>query len=100
MAPPAVLYPPNYVFLDADGVPIAGGFVYTYEAGTSTPLATYSDVDLSIPNDNPLELNSSGFSDTMMYCLPQSYKVNLEDADNVQVAGWPVDNYGVAVPDL
>ncbi|HEX7767992.1 MAG TPA: hypothetical protein VF443_14870 [Nitrospira sp.] len=100
MAVAAVLFAPNYVFLDADANPIAGGKLFTYEAGLSTPLATYSDASLTTPNTNPIILNSSGFSDTMIFSLDQAYKVDLFDANDVQVPGWPRDTYGVAAPDF
>ena len=32
--------PPFLQFLDSDGNPLAGGKVYTYAAGTTTPKAT------------------------------------------------------------
>lgn len=46
-------------FSDA-GVPLAGGSVYTYIAGTTTPQATYTDSTLGTPNANPVVLDSGG----------------------------------------
>jgi len=46
-------------FSDA-GVPLVGGKVYTYEAGTSTPLATYQDSTGVTANTNPIILDSRG----------------------------------------
>ena len=34
---------PKLQFFGADGLPLVGGKLYTYAAGTSTPLATYTD---------------------------------------------------------
>ncbi len=49
-------------FLDDLGVPVAGGFLYTYEAGTAfgIPQDVYTDSDLSVPFENPVPLNSAG----------------------------------------
>ncbi len=47
-------------FLDDNGDPLAGGKLYSYEAGTSTPLATYTDVTGSVANSNPVILDSGG----------------------------------------
>jgi len=30
-------------FFDNNGIPLAGGLIYTYQAGSSTPLVTYTD---------------------------------------------------------
>lgn len=38
----------------------AGGFVATYAAGTTTPIATYTDATLTTPNSNPVRLNAIG----------------------------------------
>lgn len=51
---------PNQQFLDNNGVPLAGGLVYTYQAGTSTPASTYTDSGISVPNANPIVLDSAG----------------------------------------
>lgn len=47
-------------FFDNNGVPLAGGLIYTYQAGTSTPLATYTDNGGTTANANPIVLDSSG----------------------------------------
>ncbi len=47
-------------FCDANGKPLAGGFVYTYQVGTTTPATTYQDYLLTIPNANPIILDGDG----------------------------------------
>lgn len=47
-------------FCDANGQPLAGGAVYFYVVGTTTPLATYQDQGLTVPNSNPVVLDSAG----------------------------------------
>ena len=47
-------------FFDNTGLPLNGGLIYTYQAGSSTPLATYTDVNGTIANSNPIVLDSSG----------------------------------------
>ena len=47
-------------YFDNNGVPLAGGLIYTYQAGTSTPLATYTDNGGTIANANPIVLDSAG----------------------------------------
>jgi len=57
----AVLAPqPKAQFFDANGSPLVGGKVYTYAAGTTTPLATYTDASAATPNTNPVILDSRG----------------------------------------
>lgn len=42
------------------GVPAAGFKLYTYESGTTTPKATYTDQAGTIPNTNPITLDADG----------------------------------------
>ncbi len=55
----ALLPVPRIQFSDANGVPLAGGFVYSYAAGTSTPLATYQDALGAAANTNPVALGAA-----------------------------------------
>ncbi len=54
-------------FFDNNGIPLSGGLLYTYQAGSSTPLSTYTDINETIPNSNPIVLNSSGRLDNEVW---------------------------------
>lgn len=45
---------------DANGNPLAGALIYTYETGTTTPLTTYTTSALSVQNANPIEADAAG----------------------------------------
>lgn len=47
-------------FFDNNGDPLSGGLVYTYDAGTTTPRATYTDDGGGTANTNPIVLDSAG----------------------------------------
>lgn len=47
-------------FFDDYGTPLAGGLIYTYQAGSSTPLATYTDNNGTVANANPIVLDAAG----------------------------------------
>ena len=47
-------------FFDNTGLPLNGGLIYTYQAGSSTALATYTDINGTTANSNPIVLDSSG----------------------------------------
>src|SRR5678815_5281586 len=89
---------PNIQFFDADGNPLAGGFLQFYTAGSTTPEDTFSDSDLdpAHANVNPIELDADGRSPTPIYLSPIGYKVVLKDADLVtiwtrdEIEGWNV----------
>lgn len=67
-------------FYDKDGQPLSGGKVYTYEAGTSTPLDTYKDVDFKISNTNPIILDETGSADVF---LKDTYRFRIFDKDDI-----------------
>lgn len=75
-------------FFDSNGDPLSGGLVYTYLAGTSTPLATYSDQEIT-PNTNPVVLDSNGEADIILAAV-STYKIILKDS--LGVTQWTVDN--------
>jgi hypothetical protein len=51
---------PLFSETDTNGNPLAGGQVFTYQAGTNTLLATYTDATLTVPNTNPVILDEYG----------------------------------------
>jgi hypothetical protein len=53
---------PNPQYFDNSGLPLAFGCVFTYQLGTTTPLASYSDRTGTVPNANPVILDASGFA--------------------------------------
>ena len=60
-APTVVISPvPKLAFFDNNGKPLAGGCVATYQAGTTTPLQTFTDATGMVPNPNPVMLDASG----------------------------------------
>ncbi len=64
-------------------LPLAGGQLFTYQAGSSTPFATYTTVNGTIANQNPIILGSDGKLPNELW-LQQgySYKFVLEDANS------------------
>lgn len=86
----AVLGPsPKAQFFAADGQPLVGGKVYTYAAGTTTPLSTFTDAAAVTPNTNPIILDSRGECN-IWYAPAASYKIILKSATDV--TQWSVDN--------
>ena len=84
----AVLTPqPKMQFTTAAGVPLSGGKVYTYTAGTTTPQATYTDYTAATPNSNPIILDSRG--EANIWLGSALYKFKLTDANDVEI--WTVD---------
>lgn len=61
------------------GLPLAGGKLYSYQAGTSTPLATYTDRSGAVANANPVVLDSAGRADVWL-SVNVAYKLVLEDS--------------------
>jgi len=78
-----VLVKPKVQFFDDNGDPLVGGKVYTYEAGTTTPLATYTDKDEGTPNANPVILDSRGEAD--IWLSNANYKVVVHNSEDVEI---------------
>jgi hypothetical protein len=82
-------------FLGNTGLPLSGGKVYTYQAGSSTPLSTYTTVDGTIANANPIILGTSGRPPSEIWLTQgYNYKLVLKDSSDVLIATY--DNiYGI-----
>jgi hypothetical protein len=70
-------------FFDNSGAPLAGGLVFTYQAGGTVPQATYTDSTGATPNPNPVVLDSAGRAD--IWCLAASYRFDLKTAGGVLI---------------
>jgi hypothetical protein len=49
--------------MNSRGEPVAGGFVFLYEPGTTTFITSYFGADLVTPHQNPVRLSGSGRAD-------------------------------------
>jgi len=80
---------------NAQGQPLNAGLIYTYQAGTSTPLATYTTSAGSVANTNPIVLGADGRPPQEIWLVQGSaYKFALYDSIGNLL--WTYDNiYGV-----
>lgn len=83
---------PKLQFFGTDGLPLVGGKLYTYAAGTTTPLASYTDHTGVTANTNPVILDSNGEANVWLpettaykYVLKTSEDVTLYTVDYVSV---------------
>ena len=84
----APLFGAGWQGFDNQGNVLAGGKLYTYQAGTTSPYATWSDFGLTIPNGNPIILNSAGRPSSEIWFDSSSYKVVLTDTNNNIIGTW------------
>lgn len=82
------LVSPVIRFQDANGKPLVGGKLFSYQAGTTTPLATYVDSTTSAVNTNPTILDSTGSAS--VFLSNNVYKLVLQNSAGV--VQWTADN--------
>ena len=87
----------GWQFFDANGVPLSGGKIYSYQAGTTTPAPTYTSNTGNTAHANPIILNSSGRIATGEIWQPAgtNYKYVLETSTGVLIGSF--DNVGTIV---
>lgn len=86
----------GWQFFDNNGLPLNGGKIYTYAAGTSTPLTTYTSWAGNIPNSNPIILDSAGRTPEQIWATEGLlYKYVVADSNDVVIRTW--DNIGGSV---
>lgn len=73
----------SFQCLGLDGKPLAGGKVYTYEAGTTTPKSTYTTHEGDVPNTNPVILDQNGKA--KIFLGDGAYRIRIEDKDGALV---------------
>lgn len=71
-------------FVGLDNLPLVGGLLYTYQAGSTTPLTTYTGIDGTIACANPIVLGTNGLPPTEIWLTSTStYKFVLATSANV-----------------
>lgn len=86
----ALLAPfPKFLAVDSAGASLPGALIYTYAAGTTTPLATYTDSTGTVPNSNPVVCDSAGAANVWL-TAGSAYKFVLQNSSGV--VQWTVDN--------
>jgi len=71
-------------FFDNNGVPLSGGLIYTYQAGSSTLLTTYTTNNGTVPNTNPIILDAAGRTPNEVWLQTgYSYKFVLQTSTGV-----------------
>ena len=85
--PVAPIVQPHASFVDAGGNPCVGCTLGTFAAGTTTPLATYTDSTGTSTNPNPVVMDASGSAN--IWLANSSYKLILSTAGGATL--WTVD---------
>lgn len=77
-------------FFTNNGVPLAGGKLYSYLAGTTTPATTYTSSSGGTAHTNPIVLDSGGRVSGGEVWLTEnvSYKFILKDSNDVLIATY------------
>ncbi|KKL94906.1 hypothetical protein LCGC14_1860030 [marine sediment metagenome] len=83
-------------FLGVSGSPLSGGNVHTYSAGTTMPLASYTDPSCSVVNPNPVILDSDGkapiWFDSPGKVIVIMKRFDLKTRKIMDNVVWTVDN--------
>lgn len=83
-----------------NGSPLSGGKLFVYNAGTTTKATTFTDSSGSVPNTNPIILDSNGQASVWL-SPTQFYKFVLSpptDSDPPTNPYWTVDNVSAPSP--
>jgi hypothetical protein len=77
-------------FFTNTGAVLTGGKLYTYEAGTTTPQATYTTNVGNVARTNPVVLDAAGRvpDGGEIWITSQAYKFVLTDATDVLIATY------------
>lgn len=82
-------------FLGLTGLPLSGGRLYSYQAGSSTPFATYTTASGNIANANPIILGTDGRAPSEIWLtFGYNYKFILQDSAGSTIATYD-DIYGI-----
>lgn len=81
----------GWQFLDDSANPLTGGLLYVYQAGTTTPVTTYTSSSGVVANSNPIVLDAAGRVAEQIWLDPSySYKFVLKSSTGSTI--WTKDN--------
>jgi len=85
----------GFQFFNNDGLPLNAGKIYTYQAGSTTPLSTFTDSSGLIANTNPIILGTDGRPPSTIWLTEGFfYKFVLKTSSDVTIQTY--DNlYGI-----
>lgn len=76
-------------FFDDNGVPLSGGLLYSYAAGTTSAAPTYTSASGLSANPNPIVLDAGGRVPNEIWLTTNTeYKFVLKDSDSVLIGTW------------
>jgi len=76
-------------FFDSNGTPLAGGLLYVYTAGTTTPATTWTTSSGAVANTNPIVLNAAGRTPFEIWLNSGvTYKFALYTSTNVLIGTY------------
>ena len=86
----------GWQFFTDNGAILSGGMIYTYAAGGTTPLATYTDRTGATPNANPIILDAAGRTPSQVWSTEGLlYKYVVKTSTDTTIRSW--DNIGGSV---
>jgi hypothetical protein len=75
------------VFLDANGSPLAFGYLYSWVSGTASATPLYTDALMAVPHPNPARFDAAGEITLYMPAIAMKWEVR----DALGVSQWTVD---------
>lgn len=76
-------------FFDSNGAPLSGGLLYTFAAGTTTPVSTYTSRSGAALNTNPIVLDAAGRTPAEIWLDGGVlYKFVLKNSAFVQIGSY------------
>lgn len=87
-------------FFTNSGSPLTGGLIYSYAAGTTTPLATYTSSSGNTAHPNPIVLDSAGRVNEIWVSEGLIYKFVLKDSVGVLIGTFDNINGTYVAADL
>jgi hypothetical protein len=94
---------PRPQYFDTNGNPLAFGCVFTYAAGSTSPLATFTDETGTVQNANPVVLSAAGYGSIWIQA-GLAYRIKVASFGGVNCASgatqYTVDGVGAGVTTL